>query len=516
MLPLRLVVLWHYHQPEYRWQGQAMLPWVRLRAVKDYALLFRLFARLPQSGWVLNVSPVLLVQLAAYAAGEVEDVVERFSRSATFSEAEREYWRMVEPPVPLRKRFPVVEELWQGLARGDGEPQQWWDLRMWGQLLWAFPHRKDFPQLEEWFRRERGFRREDLQGLLCLQRLLVQEALEALRELVQSGTVELSCSPFSHPVLPLLCDTDSARESDPGLPLPDPPFRFPEDAWLQCLRARQCCWELLGVMPEGMWPSEGALSLEALQQLAAAGVRWVATDEALLFSTLAEAPAVQKYLPHRLVTPSGTVVVFFRDRQLSDAIGFVYGDWAAERAVEDMVQRLWAIRAELLQVYGEAGLRSAAVTLALDGENCWDGYADNGVAFLRLLSERLAAEPWLQVVTCQEVLRQGVELFPELPRLRTGSWVEGSLRIWVGTPRHNRAWEELGAARAELERARRFLPPSRWREALEHVLIAEGSDWFWWQSPERPTPAAPLFEQLFRLHLEQVFRTTALLERARR
>lgn len=501
MVPLRLVFLWHYHQPDYRWEGTALLPWVRLRAAKDYARLFELFGMLPEFRCVLNLVPSLLLQLVGYATGQLTDTAEEFCRRAAAepSEEERRYWQMIAPPEPLRQRSAAARDLWQRLAAGTVLPEQWQDVRMWTQLLWMSPHRERFPILQSWFERGSGYSVEEIRLLLMLQRLLAEEALQKLRQLLSTERVELSCSPFYHPILPLLCNTDSMRESDPLLPRPEPPFRFPADAWLQCLRARQFCWELLGVVPEGMWPSEGAVSMEAVQQMAAAGVRWAATDEALLFASLPQAPWWQKYFPHRIRTAAGELVILFRDRELSDALSFHYGGWAPERAVEDFCGRLQGIREGLLRSVGEDGLRDAVVLLALDGENCWDTYPDEGTPFLRLLAERLQTEEWVTTTTCRALCGGR---FPELPWIRAGSWVGGSLRIWIGTAENNAAWRALAELRMRLERARSALPPERWRDALEQLLCAEGSDWFWWRSPERPTAAAPLFERLFQLRLE--------------
>ncbi|MCS7177025.1 MAG: glycoside hydrolase family 57 protein [Candidatus Kapabacteria bacterium] len=506
MLPLRVVFLWHYHQPDYRWQGRALLPWVRLRAVKDYLPLFRFFAELADFRCVFNVVPSLLQQLVDYAAGHPLDTMEELSlwASAGGPEQQRQpYWKMVEPPRPLLRRFPELEAIWQRWQAGELlEEQEWRDLQMWLQLVWMAPHRSAMPVVDEWFRRARGFRGDDLCMLVRLQRALAGEALSALRWAIGNGGIELSCSPFYHPVLPLVCDTDAARESDPELPLPHPPFRFPADTWMHCVRARQLCWMLLGRVPEGMWPPEGALSTEALHWMAASGVRWTATDEVQLFRSLPSAPTLQKYLPHRILTPAGPLVVFFRDRELSDVISFRYWEWGPERAVEDLFRHLWDIRSELLRTYGEGIMRVASVMIAVDGENCWDSYPDDGVSFLRALVERFRTEPWVTTATCQDVLKEAEEgELPKLPRFHTGSWVEGSLRIWIGTEQHNEAWELLRTAREELEATRHRLPPEVWKRAYEHLLVAEGSDWFWWLSPEHPTPAAPVFRELFRRHV---------------
>lgn len=500
MLPLRVVFLWHYHQPDYRWEGRALLPWVRLRGVKDYATVFGVLRELGEVRCVLNLVPSLLAQLTEYATAGLTDPAETIGNG---DETARRYWQMLEPPAPLRERFPVLQQLWTRLQEGSLTAGEWLDLQMWTQLVWTFPHRRRLSLLEQWFQQDRGFRAEELQMLQSLHRMFLRDALRALQELVKREGIELSCSPYYHPILPLLCDTDSAAESNPGITVPRLAFRFPQDAWLQCVRARQYCAELLGVIPEGMWAPEGAVSMAALTQMAAAGLRWTATDEVQLFRSLPTAPLLQKYLPHRVSTPAGDIVVFFRDRFLSDAIGFRYGGWEAERAVQESCQYMLSVREELVRYYGEAILQTAVLVVALDGENCWDSYPDNGVEFLHALSECFRSEPRLAMATCRDVLAGDRGAFPRLSSIRPGSWVEGSLHIWIGTPAHTAAWEALARARSLVEEARAWLPWPSWHEAFEHLLVAEGSDWFWWQSPEHPTPAAPLFEQLFQWHVER-------------
>jgi alpha-amylase/alpha-mannosidase (GH57 family) len=500
MRPLRLAFLWHYHQPEYRFEGVALLPWARLRAVKDYATIFALLERYPRLELTLNVVPSLLAQLRALVEDGVPDRAELLclKPAEELTEAELEYLRALVPPEPLLERCPAYRELLSQPGEWDAARRR--ALQMWVNLAWMLPHRARFPIVGEWLER-REFHADDIRLLLLLQRMVAREALERLRRLARQPTLELSCSPLYHPILPLLCDTESAAESDPELPRPQPAFRFPADAWLQCTRARERCWEELGVLPSGMWPSEGALSMAALESLAAAGVRWVATDEALLAGAQPPVEGLQRYLPHRIRTRAGELVLLFRDRELSDAIGFVYGTWEAERAVEDFCQRLEQIRQELLRTLGEQALERALVLVALDGENCWDGYPDNGRAFLTALYDRLMSEERFRMVCCREAL--STPEMPVLERIGVGSWMQGSLRIWIGSPESNAAWQALAQARARLESARGSIPMRQWVRALEHLLVAEGSDWFWWIGGYFCSPAQPYFRELFRRHVER-------------
>src|SRR5206468_7307956 len=142
----------------------------------------------------------------------------------------------------------------------------------------------------------------------------------------------ISTSPFYHPILPLLCDTDIYKRTHPESRMPRRPFVHPEDALEQLTKAAACHERLFGRRPVGLWPSEGSVSDAMVPLAARAGFRWMATDEQILAHTLGigfsrdGAGRVDQperlYTPYRVNAGGREIGCVFRDHALSDLIGF--------------------------------------------------------------------------------------------------------------------------------------------------------------------------------------------------
>jgi hypothetical protein len=196
-------------------------------------------------------------------------------------------------------------------------------------------------------------------------------------------------------------------------------------------------------------------------------------------------------------TASGPIEMVFRDRMLSDLIGFTYAHWDPREAAADFVNRVRGARRALPE--GE----SALVTVILDGENCWESYAEDGIPFLSELYRMLEADPEIEAVTVSEALAR-VPTASRLDRVAVGSWIRADLAIWVGHEEKNRAW-------AELHRARQAVADSgaggeAAASAMEEIYAAEASDWFWWYGDDHPTVHRETFDRLFRSRLLRAYR----------
>ncbi|HYY52631.1 MAG TPA: glycoside hydrolase, partial [Myxococcales bacterium] len=268
-----------------------------------------------------------------------------------------------------------------------------------------------------------------------------------------------------------------------------PRFQFPQDAREQVRRGLARAERDFGARPVGMWPSEGSVSPEVLQILGSEGVRWCATDQGNLERSELEKPAAKPL--HHAPWLCGEVAVFFRDRDLSDRIGFRYGKSDPAEAAKDFLGRLIAADED------------ATVTVALDGENPWEHYPRSGELFLDALYGALG-EDVVPVLPREEIAERPPPA--RISRIHSGSWIDSNFRIWIGHSEDNQAWTMLGQARAVLERARPELPPDRFEKAYDAALAAEGSDWFWWYGDEFTTENAPEFDALFRRNVEQIFR----------
>ncbi|MHB1843888.1 MAG: glycoside hydrolase family 57 protein [Deltaproteobacteria bacterium] len=518
MVDLALVL--HMHQPDYvdPLTGDALLPWVRLHASRAYYDVARLLEGHPGARIHVNLVPSLLDQLEALARGELRDRYLELSRkpAAELAPGEREqllrFFFMVDWETEVRtvpRYWELLLKRGQDLSRVDlpaaaraASTDELRDLQLLFNLAWTgFSLRAEEPALKELLRKGRGFSEDDKGVVLGAQARALREVIPLYRALSERGTVELTATPHYHPILPLLIDTESAREALPDRPMPRR-FAHPEDAREQVRRARESHARRFGAAPSGMWPAEGSVSFAAAEIFAEQGTRWIASDEGVLFRSLpAGTPRDRLYRPYRLETPGGEISMVFRDRGLSDLIGFDYAKAPAARAVEDLLGHLCAIGE------GERGGERRLVSIVLDGENPWEHYPESGREFLHRLCEALEGhEGGVEPVLLRERLAERPPR-DSLPRLHPGSWIEASFRIWIGHAEDRAGWEALGEVRRRFEQARADgAAPDRLDRAYDQILRAEGSDWFWWYGDDFSTENAAEFDALFRAHLTEACR----------
>ena len=508
----RAVFLWHLHQPEYRdpQSGQPLLPWVRLHATRAYTDMAAAFERWPQARGVANWAPSLLLQLDAYVAGRAVDRDEELARKpiASLLPAERAHvvkesfsvdWDLWVRPVPryaelLARRGLDLRSVDLLRVQAAFSAQDLLDLQVHFMLAWmGFAARREEKLVAGLVTKERGFTQEEKLLLLDTQRSIAARIVPRWTALAARGQVEITCSPLYHPILPLLIDSDSARRAMPEATLPRR-FAWPQDARAQVERGLALAEKTFAARPVGMWPSEGSVSPEVVDLLAQSGVRWCATDQGILERSEREprqaAPAGAQGALHHQPWAAGKLAMLFRDRDLSDAIGFRYARSEPEAAAQDLVRRIAA-----------AG-SAAVVTVALDGENPWEHYPSSGEGFLDALYARLSRDEVLSTLPRDLPPPAG-----RLSRVHSGSWIDSNYRIWIGHPEDNAAWSLLGEARAVLEQHR---DSPRFEQAYQSILAAEGSDWFWWYGDDFTTDNAPEFDSLFRRMVAQVYRELGL------
>jgi alpha-amylase/alpha-mannosidase (GH57 family) len=518
MPKVRLAFLWHMHQPLYRQPetDEYLMPWVRLHATRAYYDMAWMLERHPGIRCTVNFTPVLLDQLEDYARGVARDRFLDLSirPAAHLYDEERQSvlrsffmvdWETVVRAIPrywelLQKRgrdlrfvdLPAVAKRFS-----DAEIT---DLQVLFNLGWmGFGALEDDRGLLELRRKGRDFTQEDLAYILAAQRRIVGQIVPRWRALSDKGQVELSTTPYFHPILPLVCDTDAARRALPGLQLP-PRFSYPQDARWHVRQAIESHARRFGRPPAGMWPAEGSVSPEALEVLASEGVRWACSDEGVLLHSLpADAPRLSSlYRPWTAAAGAGEVAMLFRDRGLSDLIGFTYSKIPAAAAVSDFLFNLETIG----RAWDSAHLEGQpTVGVFLDGENPWEHFAGSGREFLDTFYGQLESSSAVETVTLSEAVADTAGR--RIDRIHSGSWIEASYRIWIGHEEDRLAWTALGKAREAVEAATRDGTVSA--EVLElarqHIHAAEGSDWFWWYGEDFSTELAAEFDGLFRGHV---------------
>ena len=525
--PLCIAFLWHMHQPDYGNEetGEIYLPWTRFHAVKDYYDMGALAAQVPGIHITINVVPSMMDQLEAYAQGSARETYAALTlRKATeLDEREKSFllrsffqlpWKQMILPYPRYKE--LLDRRGSPDAQGEYSAalkryssQDYRDLQVWFNLSWCGNELRRDPAIAAMLHKGRDFTEEEKVHLLDLQAAFIGRILPLYRKLLEEHGVEISVSPYYHPILPLLFDSRSAREATPDITLPANQFSCPADAREHVARAQGRFREVFGQAPRGMWPSEGSISDAASALAQEAGLRWLASDEGVLLNSLRKSGhgggALTPEQRCCVWSRAGGPALFFRDHALSDLIGFTYGRWNTDEAVGDFLQRLRLIHDAL----PDDG-RHYVVPVILDGENAWEHYPRNGAEFLALLYRRMMEADFLRTVTFSEFLDLEAHREP-LDTIAAGSWIYSCLTTWIGHPEKNAAWDALTAARQAFARLEREITDTRQRDrALQEVMIAEGSDWFWWYGDDFVTENAPEFDALFRRNVEQVFRRAGL------
>lgn len=505
-----LVFLWHMHQPFYKELGtnRYQLPWTRLHALKDYYGMVAMLEDFPGIRQTFNLVPSMLLQIDEYARGEADDPFLRLALAPAEDLTGEEKAFMLkyffqanhERMIGRYARYFELFKAWHA-NRGSGfSAADFRDLQVLSQLAWFDELIMDSDrEVQALAAKGRGYTHEDQEAVGRMQRALLARVIPAYAGAARRGQIEISVTPYYHPILPLLCDSDIARVSHPGVTLPRR-FSYPEDAEWQIRAALDYAENLFGKRPAGMWPSEGSVSDQTFAIAARHGVQWMASDNGVLSATLNTlAGAWETYRPYLWSQSQHSMGVLFRDHFLSDLIGFVYSRMETNQAAHHFLDRI----KDNARVLTSAG-QTPIVPIILDGENAWEHYYRNGRSFLERLYSLIEQDPELETITVSEAFER-VEP-ARLDHIHPGSWIHSNFDVWIGADEDNQAWEQLLAAREMYDRECGNVSEENRRLAWEELMIAEGSDWCWWYGPEHHSENRAEFDQLFRDHLASVYR----------
>ncbi|HVN97956.1 MAG TPA: glycoside hydrolase family 57 protein [Syntrophorhabdaceae bacterium] len=526
MEPVYISFLWHMHQPYYKnlFTGEYLLPWVLLHGTKDYYDMAAIVKEFPAMRQNFNLVPSLLAQLFDYENLEVNDsyvsVFNKEPKDLTASDKIfiltnffNANWDNMIRPFPryyelLRKRGFYYPKDGMDKIVGYFTDEELRDIQMFFFLAWIDPTffelHDDLKYLKS---KGRLFSEDDKKTLVGVQKMILKSIIPLYRELALSGQIELSTSPFYHPIIPLLIDSRSAKESMPNVALPDRPFARPDDASRQIGDALTLFKEIFGNKPRGVWPPEGSVSDDALALYMDHDVKWLATDEDILFESLnwgsrrdgngfLSNPEIL-YKPYRYERREKEIQVIFRDQSLSDLISFHYSRMDAKDAASDCLRRIRTVRDSL-----RGKIREPLITIAMDGENAWENYKNDGRDFLKYLYEGILSDSGIVPTTISDYLSHCRE-FGELHHCFAGSWIGHNFSIWIGHSEDNAGWTELAETRDFLDAED---PGHSNAKAWESIYIAEGSDWFWWYGDEHSSENDEIFDFLFRENLSNVYR----------
>jgi alpha-amylase/alpha-mannosidase (GH57 family) len=530
--PLYVAFIWHQHQPLYKshLDGEYRLPWVRLHGTKDYLDLVLMLERFPKLRQTVNLVPSLILQIEDYIAGTafdpylsllltpVETLRQEQQKFIIEHFFDAHHHTMIDPHPRYAELYMQRQDKGREWCFNNWTARDYSDLLAWHNLTWFDPLFWDDSDIANWLDRGKDFTLSDRQRIYSKQREILSRIIPQHRQMQEAGQLEITTTPYTHPILPLLADTNSGQVALPDITLPKHRFQWTEDIPRHLSKAKQVYRDRFGCEPRGLWPSEQSVSPVILPYIAEQGFQWICSDEAVLgwtlhhffhrdgSGTLTEPELL--YRPYRLETPQGDLAIVFRDHRLSDLIGFTYGNMEPEHAAIDLIGHLEAIGRTLKANQQQGGMaleQPWLVTIALDGENCWEFYQEDGKPFLESLYRILSEHPAIELVTVSEFLTQ----FPpvvKLPadKLHSGSWVDGSFSTWIGDPAKNRAWDLLTQARQTLANHPEATEETN-PEAWEALYAAEGSDWFWWFGAGHSSNQDAMFDQLFREHLTTLY-----------
>ena len=527
MPSLRVILLWHQHQPFYKdlVTGEYRLPWVRLHGLKDYYGMVKLLDEFPNVHQNFNLVPSLMVQLQDYVDGTAQDpflrVAAKPAKDLTVEERRFALQYLFQAnPQNVIGRYPRYRQLWERFREHGDHPeraeryfqdQDFTDLQVLSQIAWFDEFFLEEKEVAALVTKGHHFSLDDQKFVIAKERELLGRVLPAHAAAAKKGSIEISATPFYHPILPLACDTSIGAVSSPGLPLPQNRFRHPEDAREQLVRGLDLHEKVFGIRPKGIWPSEGSVSEEVLAIAANLGVQWMATDEGVLGRStgtffardgngrLPAHQAEKLYNIHRYENGSTTMHMVFRDHTISDLVGFVYSGMNPADAARHLINNIKDAARPVL----DKG-RDAVVPIILDGENAWEYYPKSGREFLRRFYDALQHEPGIEALTISEAIARHKD-FGKMNSLTPGSWINANFNVWIGAPEDNRAWDYLHHAREFYAQNAPRATEAQRKLAFDEILIAEGSDWNWWYGPEHHSANDRDFDELYRKHLSNVY-----------
>ena len=543
---LLISLYWHMHQPDYRdsISGEYVLPWTYLHAIKDYSDMAYHLEMNPKAKVSFNFVPILLDQLEDYAqqfkTNCVKDPILKLLSTNDLWVITPEERRLIKDSCfksyheKMLKPFPDYERLYKmfEFLTEDGRDdliylsgQYLADLLVWYHLSWMGESvRQNNALVQNLMTKGKKFTNEDRLALYDLVGELIANLIPRYRKLAESGQIEISSTPHYHPILPLLLDFKTTHDAMANAILPKATY-YPggvtraidhlKDATVSHTRR-------FGIAPNGMWPSEGAVSKECLLLMANQGVKWAASGEGVLANSLRKSNPKKAllsrhdylYKPYKVSQGDDSITCFFRDDRLSDKIGFEYSKLHSSEAVRDFIQTL----EHIYNTYQRQ--ENPVVSVILDGENAWEYYPYNGHYFLTELYEALANHPNIEMVTQSEVLQaiQEPSKSPykihvgNLPEISAGSWVYGSFSTWIGSVDKNYGWDLLCEAKKAYDKVFKSnkLSADEKKRAENQLAVCEGSDWFWWLGDYNAAMSVSSFDQLYRRNLMNLYRLLKL------
>lgn len=505
----KVAFLWHMHQPCYKHptKDYYCLPWVRLHAVKDYYGMAKTVARFNKVKVSFNFSGILLWQLYDYIENHAKDYYQILSlkKPSSLSKEEKAFIidrffstnfdRVIKP----NRRFLQLYNK-KVSPKSKFTTQDITDLVTLFNLSWFHPYTtREDKNLKALISKEKNYTDADKEYVIEKQYKVMAEIIPLYKKLIADDRIELTLTPFHHPIMPVLYDSDVVKDFS-YLKKPVLRFAYPEDCRWHLNKAKEIFKQTFGYIPSGSWPSEGSVSESVVSLYGKEGFKWIGADEAILFKSLNtdyvsyDMIKNQRHIIYRPYEFNG-VDIFFRDRNFSDMLSFVYQGWDdAAFAVNDLMEHFKRTHNFAKDIFKER-----VITIIMDGENAWEYYKNNGVDFLENLYRALEKSDVLESETPSGFLKKHTGR--RLERLASGSWINGDFGVWIGSKKNNNYWNILRRTRDLIEKCKVGLADSE--TIRNYFYLIEGSDWFWWNTFD---DVSGEFKNIFFSYVEEIYR----------
>lgn len=520
---LSLAIYWHMHQPVYELEGTYLMPWVRLHAVKDYLDMLLFLEKFPKLKLNFNIVPALLDSIIDYGENNVNDIHSELTVMDTDNLSAEEKSFIINNFFNTKFETMVYKnETYRNLYQkrfskdnfdiDDFNAQEYADLMAVFNLVWIDPvHFDRYPRLRELWDKKFCYSQEDRAEILEIQRQIIREIIPTFKKYIQEGRIELTTSPYYHAILPILIDAKSAAKTGlTSLGLPEK-LGMGDDARTQIKAALDRIEDVFGVRPQGMWPPELCIGPKTLTVFAHQGIKWTISDEGILSSSL-NFDFIRDFKgnlsdPYHLLkvynyqTKKSDIKVIFRDRSIPNLINFEYAGINADMAAGDLYEKIKTIQNKLLVSPDDTHL----LTIASDCENCWENYQNDGIEFLEKIYGLLEQDDTLETVLISDYVEKEKHI-KNLKKIYSGSWIDKTFQYWIGEPEKNKAWAALKNTKDDFQE---FVVNNKnypdILKAKRELLIAQGSDWFWWYGEPNNSGQDFLFDYMFRERLKHVY-----------
>ena len=513
---LSIAFYWHMHQPVYQLspQGDYLMPWVRLHAVKDYLDMVLVADKFKRLKLNFNLVPVLLDALIDYGEKGLHDIHSRITITKNLTDDDKEfvinnffdanYHSMILPN-------PEYNRLYQKYQASSGNDitvftdQEYSDLIALFNLAWSDPiYKNKYPELKKLFQKGKNYTIKDRIKIIDIQRDIIRQIIPAYKKCLEKGKIEITTSPYYHPILPILLDSNGIKKSTSSDFPTD--LHMENDAIVQTQNALDRVEEIFGVRPKGIWPSEHCISPKVMDMLKSLGVNWTISDEGILSNSINfefardfRGHMEDPYHLFKTYNYNGTNIIF-RESLIPNLISFEYPNHTPQGAANDLYDRIKVAQSKLLSSPDDNHL----LTIAMDGENCWERYSADGSVFLNTLYGLIENDPTLETVLISDYLEHDTQ--KPLNKICSGSWVNRNFKLWIDEPLKNLAWKYLKNVRDDFENFVKENPDSPDIEsARRELFICEGSDWFWWYGEPNDSGRDNIFDYIFREHLKNVY-----------